>query len=138
LAKILCTDDPDLSLQQLKAFNGAHSGILITNVMPTLALTDVCDIHIVDTYAFRDVATLIDRCHKRTLQPKVLSIHIYVAAAPLAAQNGASSQLTPTSDQTLSAQLIQSVIEANKLYHGLKAAALPLKYDLGAGSVVIQ
>lgn len=125
---VRCTDSWDQSIKRFQAFNAASSGVLIANVIPTQPLFGITDLHLVDTYAFRDVATLIDRCHKRQLGSGPIAIHIYVARAPTEGE--------PTADEVLSGRLTQEVIQANKLYQGLHNAALPIKYDLTTGLVV--
>lgn len=81
------------------------SGILITNIIPLINLSNVEHIHVVDSYNFDTINALLDRC----LNSNVIKVHMYIASHP----NEASA------DEILYNNFLTQVKQADVLYFEL-------------------
>ncbi|CAH6420131.1 Hypothetical protein HVR_LOCUS1105 [uncultured virus] len=131
--KISCITQYDDNINALNRFNDASSGVLVTNIVPLISLKGISSIHIADSYSFKTIKMIIDKCHKRYLilvnnQPQDLKIYSHIATHP----NGQES-----ADVSLHNNMIKEIDDANKIYGGLIGTGDKIVYDLNNGLVVV-
>lgn len=106
---ISCTDDYDQVMNTLYQFEHSSCGILITNIVPFITLTNIYTMHVIDTYAFQTIIMMIDQCH-----PKIICCHI------------ATHPCERSSDLALYEQLLTQIQQSDMVYQGLISQGLCL------------
>jgi hypothetical protein len=125
---VSCTDEYETSVNILHKFNYSESSVLITNIVPFIPLKGVSVIHIVDSYSFLNIQTIINKVHKRHLNTLNSDIVIY--------SHLATHPLEKSSDEVLHEQLATHIIDANRIYTGLISMSDKLVFDISQGLVV--
>lgn len=121
--KISCSDDYNVTLSKLHQFNENNSSILITNIVPLIPLDDISYIHIVDTYSFPTINSLLDHTYKHSLSHdkniKDLNINLHIATHPV----------IQSSDVSLVNSLLTSVDNYNQLFLTLTNNSYKLSFS---------
>lgn len=123
-----CTDEYETSLNTFHKFNNSESGALITNIIPLIPLQNVSIIHVVDSYSFLNINTVLDRVHKRYLNKEGKDIIVYVHVATHPSEK--------SSDEVLYEKLVTNVTEANRIYSGLISMSGRILFDPNLGLIV--
>lgn len=123
-----CTDEYETSLNTFHKFNNIESGILITNIIPLIPLQNVSIVHIVDSYSFLNLNTVLDRIHKRYLNKERKDIIVYSHIATHPSEK--------SSDEALYEKLVSNINEANRLYSGLISMSSRILFDPNLGLIV--
>lgn len=123
-----CTDEYETSINTFHKFNNSESGVLITNIIPLIPLQNVSIIHVVDSYSFLNINTVLNRVHKRYLNKQGIDIIIYVHIA--------THPTEKSSDEALYEKLVLNVNEANRIYSGLISMSGSISFDPNSGLIV--
>lgn len=123
-----CTSHYDDNLNNLNKFSDSKSGVLITNIVPLISLKNIEIIHIADSYSFKTIKMVIDKCHKRYLNNIGIKIYSHVATT-----NGEE----PSSDSSLHDIFTQHIVEANNIYSGLITSGDKIVYNPVDGLIVV-
>lgn len=111
ILSVACTDDYATIMSRLEAFNEADSGVLVTNIVPFLPLRNVKILHIVDSYNFRSVKSILRKCLNYQVTPFTVQCHV------------ATHPRTESVDETSYHKFVNDVVDANTLYTTLLADA---------------
>lgn len=112
---VACTDDYATIMSRLAAFNEADSGVLVTNIVPFIPLTNVRILHVVDSYNFRSVKSILRKCLNYQVTPFTVQCHV------------ATHPRTESVDESLYHKFVNDVGVANTLYTTLVADAARIR-----------
>lgn len=130
IISISCTDNYEQTINILHKFNVMQSGVLISNIVPLVPLTNISVVHVPDSYSLLSLKALIDRIHKRYLtnvgQNSNLSIYSYVATHPK----------IKSADIIAYERFMSQINEANHIYSGLISTAGHIVFDPILGLIV--
>lgn len=138
-----CTDEYETSINTFHRFNNSNSGILMTNIMPLIPLKGVSVIHVVDSYSFLYLQTVLDRIHKRYLNTPThlanygsLNSNIESKKDIIIYCHLASHPKEKSSDEVLYERLLTHIVEANRIYSGLISMSAKILFDPTLGLIV--
>lgn len=134
LVHISCSDDKQTIKNMLNDFNSLESGILITNIVPTISLINVSKIHVADSYSIKQFIGLLDACFKKNINGDDIDVTLYQSTFPDTSTVNVEEQ---TSDETLHETFVATIDEYNKLYIGLQEAGNKIVYDTKSLSLIV-
>lgn len=126
---VSCTDEYETTLNNLHKFNTSEAGVLVTNIVPLVALTKVSIIHVADSYSPHTLKMVIDRCHKRYLNASGSTFTVYSHIATHPSEK--------SSDEALYETLVQDIVDTNRLYSGLIASSGRIVFKPDVGLLVV-
>lgn len=126
LFPVECSDDYESYRANFTAFDAAESGILITNVVPPVALHHIGAMHIVDSYQYTPVLLTLSKIHQRHVTNNGIVLYLYVATHPH----------EPSADQVLSDEFIKRIKDADSYFARLVDSSNKIVFTPGVGLVV--